>query len=117
MKLKLRLDKASILEFLIQNVEKIVLGVAALVFLFLVYSALTGVERYPQKPEQLRQVVQEGQRAIDATPPKTGLTVQEAVLKVFDETAQPEPALGRSEATFPPATAHRQTGPVAAGLV
>ena len=36
---KLRLDKAAIQEFFIQNVEKIVFGLLALVFLFFVYSA------------------------------------------------------------------------------
>ena len=49
MKLKLRLDKATVQEFFIQNVEKIVFGVAALVFLLLVYSAFTasGISRRP----------------------------------------------------------------------
>lgn len=75
MKVKLRLDKASIQDFFIQNVEKIVFGVAVLVFLFLVYSAIIGVPRFDKKPEDLTAEVQKGQRAIEQTPPETGLTV------------------------------------------
>ena len=78
MKAKLRLDKATLQEFFLQHVEKIVLGLIAIVFLYLVYSAIPpGVERYGKTPEDLKAATATGQRTFDATPPKSGLTVQD----------------------------------------
>jgi hypothetical protein len=58
---KLRLDKAALQEFFIQNVEKIVFGLLAMVFLFMVYSAIMGVERYSKTPQQLQEATSRGQ--------------------------------------------------------
>ena len=77
MKLKLRLDKATVQEFLIQNVEKIVFGIVALVFLFLVYSAIMGVPRSQDTPDKLRQAAQSGENAISSAPIETGLEVKD----------------------------------------
>ena len=41
MKLKLQFDQKAIQEFLLQNVEKIALGIVVCVFLFMVYSAVS----------------------------------------------------------------------------
>ena len=43
MKLKLQFDQKAIQEFLLQNVEKIALGIVVCVFLFMVYSAVVQV--------------------------------------------------------------------------
>jgi hypothetical protein len=67
MKLKLRFDKAALQDFFIQNVEKMVFGVAAIVFLLLVYSVVT-VERYPKTPDDLRKAVQDGENTIKNLP-------------------------------------------------
>lgn len=75
MKLKLRFDKAAILDFLLQNVEKIVLGVVAIIFLLMVYSALTGIKPYKKTPEQLIQAVKAAESEVEKTPPETGLKV------------------------------------------
>jgi hypothetical protein len=56
MKTKMKFDKDLILGFLAQNGEKIVFGVVGFAFLFLVYQAM-GVERYKDKPEELRKKV------------------------------------------------------------
>jgi hypothetical protein len=64
---KLRLDKATIQEFLLQHVEKIVFGLLALVFLYFVWSA-TRVSFYPRTPTQLTSAVAAGQRTLDLPP-------------------------------------------------
>jgi hypothetical protein len=75
---KLRLDKAAIQEFFIQNAEKIVFGLLALVFVFFVYSAIriTG-NRYDKTPEQLNAVVAKGKTEIRGHEPKTDKQVQD----------------------------------------
>lgn len=73
MKLKLKLDKKTLQEFFLQNVEKFVLGIAVLFFLAMAYGALTGVERYQKTPEQLSTAVQEGQRTLEQTTPDPSL--------------------------------------------
>jgi hypothetical protein len=77
MKLKLQLDKASVQKFFIENVEKIVFGIAALVFLLLVYSAIMGVERFPDSPEKLRQAVQNGERTVAGVAADSALEVKD----------------------------------------
>ena len=72
-KLTLKLDKDAILEFLLQNVEKIVLGIVVLIFLSMVYFAATKSGRFDKTPEQLQSEAANGQRAIDATPADSGL--------------------------------------------
>lgn len=76
MKLKLRFDKTAILDFLLQNVEKIVLGLVAVVFLLMAYSAI-GVPRYKKTPEQLIQAVKIAEDDVAKTPPETGLKVSD----------------------------------------
>ena len=75
---KLRLDKAAIQEFFIQNAEKIVFGLLALVFVLFVYSAIriTG-NRYDKTPEQLNAVVATGQTEIRGHEPKTDKPLQD----------------------------------------
>ncbi|MCE5269544.1 MAG: hypothetical protein LLG00_16835 [Planctomycetaceae bacterium] len=74
MKAKLQLDAKSIQAFLLTNVEKIGLAVVALLGLFIVYRAISGVERYSRPPEQLQQEVRRGEQAIKDTPLKVELT-------------------------------------------
>ena len=57
MKLKLKLDKKTILEFLLQNVEKMVLGVVVLVFLMMLYSSLSSAGHFEKTPKQLQDEV------------------------------------------------------------
>ncbi len=76
MKVKVKLDVKTLQELLLQNVEKIGLGVVALIFLLMVYSAFTKVDSYKRTPEQLIQAVQQGEGTIEGTPPETDLIVQ-----------------------------------------
>ncbi len=69
MKLKVRLDQKTIQEFFLQHLEKMVLAIVVLLFLFMVYSALMGVERYRKTPDQLIQSVKEGERTVASTEP------------------------------------------------
>ncbi len=77
MKVKVKLDVKTLQELLLQNVEKIGLGVVALIFLLMVYSAFNKVDRYDRTPEQLIQAVQQGETTIEGTPPETDLKVQD----------------------------------------
>jgi hypothetical protein len=72
-KLKLNLDKDTILEFLLQNVEKIVLGLVGVIFLSMVYSAISKSGRFDKAPDQLQAEATSAQRTIDATPADSGL--------------------------------------------
>ena len=75
---KLRLDKAAIQEFFLQNVEKIAFGLLALVFLFFVYSAIkVNSNSYSKTPAQLEEAVRTGQHTLDGTEPKTNLEVRD----------------------------------------
>ncbi len=56
---KLRLDKAAIQKFFIENVEKIVFALLALVFVLFIYSAFT-VRHYGGTPEDLNVAVRKG---------------------------------------------------------
>lgn len=67
MKLKLNLDKKTILDFLLQNVEKIVLGVIVLVMLLMLYSAFRGAGRFDRTPKQLEDAVDNGKKEIERT--------------------------------------------------
>jgi hypothetical protein len=75
MKVKVKLDQKTIQEFLLQNVEKIVLGIVVLVALTMLYFAFTKVERFGRTPEQLQQAVRTGRDEINRTPPKSGLVI------------------------------------------
>lgn len=77
MKVKVKLDTKTLQELLLQNVEKIGLGVVALIFLLMVYSAFTKVDPYERTPEQLIQAVQQGEGTIEETLPETDLKVQD----------------------------------------
>lgn len=68
MKLKLNLDKKTILDFLIQNAEKIVFGLIVIVMLLMLYAAFTGAKRYERSPKQLEEAVRRGEDEIKATP-------------------------------------------------
>ena len=68
MKLKLNLDKKTIQDFLLQNVEKVVLGVIVAVMLLMLYSALRGAGRFDRTPEQLLLAVDNGQKELERTP-------------------------------------------------
>jgi hypothetical protein len=72
-KLKLKLDKDTILEFLLQNAEKIVLGVVVLIFLVMTYFAIAKSGRFDKTPEQLQAEANNVQHTIDATPANSGL--------------------------------------------
>jgi hypothetical protein len=67
MKLKLKFDKKTILDFLLQNVEKIVLGIFALIFLLLLYSSLSSAARFEKTPDQLQSDTRTAKTAIDST--------------------------------------------------
>jgi hypothetical protein len=75
MKLQLKFDQKAILEFLLQNGEKFVLGVVGVVFLWIVYSAATKARPFDKGPDQLEEQVRLGKQEIDRTPPNTGLVV------------------------------------------
>ncbi len=77
MKVKVKLNVKTLQELLLQNVEKIGLGVVALIFLLMVYSAFNKVDRYDRTPEQLIQAVRQGEKTIEGTPPETDLKVQD----------------------------------------
>jgi hypothetical protein len=72
-KLKLNLDKDTILEFLLQNVEKIVLGIVGVIFLSMVYFAISKSGRFDKAPDQLQAEAANAQRTIDATAADSGL--------------------------------------------
>ena len=59
----------AIQEFLLQNVEKIVLGIVVLIFLSMAYFAIAKSGRYGSTPEQLQTEASNGQRTIDSTSP------------------------------------------------
>lgn len=67
MKLKLKFDKKTILDFLLQNVEKIVLGLFVLIFLLLLYSSLSSASRFEKTPDQLLADTTRAQRDIEST--------------------------------------------------
>lgn len=67
MKLKLKLDKNTIQEFLLQNVEKMVLSVVVLIFLMMLYSSLSSAGHFEKTPQQLQDEVARGRRDIEAT--------------------------------------------------
>jgi hypothetical protein len=67
MKLKLKIDKKTVQDFLLQNVEKIVLGVFVLIFLLMLYSSLTSAARFDKSPEQLQADSAKARREIEAT--------------------------------------------------
>ncbi len=73
-KVKLQFDKDAILEFLLQNAEKIVLGIVVLIFLSMAYFAISKSGRFDKTPEQLQAEAGNVQRTIDATPADSGLT-------------------------------------------
>ncbi len=77
MKVKVKFDKKTVQEFLLQNVEKIVLGIIVLGVLFMLYSAFTGAKSYQRTPEELQEQVRRSQQELDSTPPESGLTVTE----------------------------------------
>ena len=79
MKLQVKFDKKAIQDLLLRNVEKIVLGVVVLVFLLMLYSALTTAGRFGKSPEDLQRQTADGRRQLDATPPKTDLVVPDYV--------------------------------------
>ncbi len=78
---KLRLDKAAIQEFFLQNVEKIAFGLLALVFLYFVYAAVE-VKHYDKTPDGLNTKVRQGQTTLDDTKPITGLVVRDYDVQV-----------------------------------
>ena len=75
MKLKLKLDKKTLLDFLLQNVEKIVFGVIVLVFVLMLYSSLSTAGRFDKTPEELQADVAKGRHDIESTPPDPKLEV------------------------------------------
>jgi hypothetical protein len=68
MKAKLKLDKDSLQQFFLENVEKIVFGVVALGALFLIWDALTR-KGYDKRPEELNRKSAEADDKINKTPP------------------------------------------------
>lgn len=83
MKVKVKLDANSIKEMALEHVEKIGLGVVALIALFLIYSAFGNAQSYEKTPEQLRQAADNADRTIGDTPKDSGLEE----LKVIDYAA------------------------------
>ena len=84
MKVKVKLDANSIKEMAIEHVEKIGLGVVALIALFLVYSAFGNAKSYEKTPEQLKNAADNADRTIEQT------TIEQAgleELKVIDYAA------------------------------
>jgi hypothetical protein len=90
MKLKLQIDQKAVQEFFLQNVEKIGLGIVVCIFLFMVYSAVSRVQRYKPTPDDLVKEVKRGQDEINRTDPDsvliemTNLTADE-YKKKYDE--------------------------------
>jgi hypothetical protein len=79
MKLKLKLDQRRIREFLLQSAEKIVLVVVVVVFLWMLYSALTTAARFGGTPGELQTKVADGRKAIDSTQAKSALVVDDYI--------------------------------------
>ncbi len=77
MKVKLQFDPKAIQVFLLQHVEKIGFALIALIFLFMVYSAFVKGDPYERSPDELLDAVQQAERTIENTPPKTDLAVQD----------------------------------------
>ncbi|MEN6407207.1 MAG: hypothetical protein ABFC77_12135 [Thermoguttaceae bacterium] len=67
MKVKIKFDQKALLDFLLQHVEKIALGVFVLVFLLMVYGSLTSATRFKKTPEQLQSQASNSRREIEAT--------------------------------------------------
>jgi hypothetical protein len=67
MKVKVKLDLKKVQDFLLQNVEKIVLGVVAFVFLLMLYSALSAAGRFNKSPDDLKKQADAGRSAMEAT--------------------------------------------------
>ena len=65
MKAKVPLDLKSLQGLLLDHVEKIGLAIVLSFCAYLVYSALTGVERYAKTPEQLSRTADNGARQIE----------------------------------------------------
>ncbi len=65
---KLKLDKDSLQQFFLENVEKMVFGVVALGALFLIWQALTQ-KGYDKRPEALNRESAKANKKIDDTPP------------------------------------------------
>jgi hypothetical protein len=82
-KLKLKFDKKAVLDFLLQNVEKMVLAVIALIFLSMLYSSLTRAGRFDKTPDQLKADVTKGRNEIEraTTDPKLEAKDYEAQAK------------------------------------
>jgi hypothetical protein len=82
MKFKVKFDKRAIQDFLLQNVEKIVLATVACVFLLLLYSALTKAARFDKSPDDLQRDVARGETTIKETPATSDLVVEDYVSQV-----------------------------------
>ena len=61
---KVRLDKATIQAFFLENVEKIVFGLAALAFVYFIYS-MFAAKPYDKTPDDLIKKVTAGKRILD----------------------------------------------------
>ena len=83
MKIKLKIDKKTVQQFLIQHGEKIGLGCALLLVLLIVYSAFSTMrgQKFNKTPEELIKRVGEKETLIGQTKPETGLTVPDYVAK------------------------------------
>ena len=67
MKVKVKLDAGSLKELILEHIEKIGLGIVALIALFIVYSAFGNANSIDKTPAQLNQAADQADRAIEAT--------------------------------------------------
>ncbi len=75
MKLKVKFDQKAIQDFLLRTIEKIVLGVVAVVFLWMMYSALSQAGGFGKSPAELQADVRKGENTIKSTPAESDLKV------------------------------------------
>lgn len=64
---KLQFDKAAVQAFLLEHVEKVVFGLAALIFVWLAYASVQ-VERFTQTPTQLADSAVNATKSLESTP-------------------------------------------------
>lgn len=65
--MKVKLDAKNIKELTLEHIEKIGLGVVALIALMMIYSAFSNAQSTKKTPDQLRQAADEADRKIEST--------------------------------------------------
>ncbi len=75
MKFKAKFDQKAIRDFLLRNVEKIVLGIVGMLFLWMLVSSLSKAGGFGKSPDELQADVRKGDGVIQSTSPEVDLKV------------------------------------------